>query len=169
MSTESSPLILPHTLRVNKRTKKLALFWLILLWLIVVAILASSVNVHAKASVIWLVIILSLFYSLSVPFELSLKIVLDEDCIKFKTIGSEEKPIRYENIKQIATQKFWMCSGTYLRIELFDYPYAVKYSKYIDICFIGKVERNIFLKVIVEKNPKVLLDYSSKLMLEGKY
>ena len=169
MPTDSHSVILPYTLKISKTHKVLALFGIILLWSLDVIIFFSSNK--TKVSGVELVTFFALFYSVYVPYMLSRKIVLDEDCIRYKILFSEEMRIAYENIKQIKIQQLSIYSAIYFRIELFDYPYKIqlkKNSKFINTYFIGKDEWEKFLKVGVEKNPKVLLDYSSKLMLEGK-
>jgi hypothetical protein len=170
MSTDSSSVILPYTLKINRKRKSLALIGLLLLWSLDVVIFFSSNK--TRVSGIELITFFAIFYSAYVPYVLSRRVVLDDDCIRYKAVFDEEMQISYENIKQIKIQQISMYSGMYFRIELFDYPHKIqlkKNSKFINIFFIGKDEWRKFLKVVVEKNPKVLLDSSSKLMLEGKY
>ena len=169
MSTDASSVILPYTLKVSQKHKYLAMLGLMLLWGLDVVIFYSSNK--TRVSGVELVTFFALFYSAYVPYVLSRKIVLDENSIIYKIFGAEEMLIAYENIKQIKIQGLSKGSGLYLRIELFDYPYVLqlkKNSKFIGMFFIGQDEWGKFLKVIVERNPKVLLDHSSKLILKGK-
>ena len=161
MPTDSHSVILPYTLKISKTHKVLALCGIILLWILDAIIFFSSNK--TKVSGVELVTFLALFYSVYVADKLSIRIVLDEDCIRYVAFVDEEMRIAYENIKQIKMQQLSIYSAIYFRIELFDYPYKFqlkKNSKFINIHFIDRDEWEKFLKVIVEKNPKVLLDRS---------
>ena len=106
MSTDPSSVILPYTLKVSKAHKVLALFGIILLWSLDAIIFFSSNK--TKVSGVELVTFFGLFYSVWVPYMLSRKIILNEECIRYKTVVSDEMEIAYENIKQISIQKLCM-------------------------------------------------------------
>jgi len=170
MDTKQFPVSPPYTLRVSHYQKYLALFGLFLLWGVDVIIFMSS-NASKTQGVI-LVTIFAAFYSIYLPYLATRLIVVDDDCIKYKTIFSTEVEIAYTSIKQVKIRQIALYSATYIELELSDASHLVQQKKnsvFLNMNFIPKKEWGKLVLIIATKNPSVALDYRSSLMVDGKF